>query len=732
MAFGDLDRPLVIRKTWGDQAILVMDYMEGESPADSGVGKGPAAALPWSCGKNGANPGQKSQEEEANSSEVQCCHFRKVQFQEGRGPRDVYSQLHRLCCQWLQPERQTKAQMLDLVLLEQFLAFLPPEMEKWVRECGAETSSQAVALAEGFLLSQKEEKIQEELQKSLQAITEYPQGWKDSSKSSQEHLFRKTFQKGQSQDTTLDNKKLSLVFLEPPSLCGGAERVAEPLPQDVVSLEEVAVYFSEEEWSQLDPDQKALHEEVMVENSRNLASLGFNGQENKNCKEECQAIHLRERKDSFTDQVQPKSNETKPSQNGVEEGFPPVSFLPNPTSSDTEEEPYKCMESGKSFNKSAYLISHKKTHSEEKRYAYRKCGKTFHDNHCLRTHERNHTGERPYKCMECGKTFGYSSHLNSHKRVHTGEKPYQCLECGKTFTCSGTLNNHKRIHTGEKPYRCMECGKTFTRSSTLNNHKSIHRGEKPYQCMVCGKRFHRRSNLKSHKKFHTGEKPYQCMDCGKTFTRSSTLNNHKRIHTGEKPYQCMDCGKFFSQSSSLISHKRIHTGEKPYQCMECGKAFTCSSRLNLHKRIHTGEKPYQCMECGKGFHRRSDLKSHKTFHTGEKPYQCMDCGKTFTRSSTLTTHKRIHTGEKPYQCMDCGKVFRQISNLFSHKRIHAGEKPYQCVECGKAFTCSSRLNSHKRIHTGEKPYQCVECGKSFSKKFSVAILDIYTGVEKMD
>uniref|UniRef100_A0A8C5SC78 KRAB domain-containing protein n=1 Tax=Laticauda laticaudata TaxID=8630 RepID=A0A8C5SC78_LATLA len=36
----------------------------------------------------------------------------------------------------------------------------------------------------------------------------------------------------------------------------------------------VAVYFSEEEWSQLDPDQKVLHLEVMLENHRNVVSLG--------------------------------------------------------------------------------------------------------------------------------------------------------------------------------------------------------------------------------------------------------------------------------------------------------------------------------------------------------------------------------------------------------------------------------------------------------------------------
>uniref|UniRef100_A0A670ZKK4 KRAB domain-containing protein n=1 Tax=Pseudonaja textilis TaxID=8673 RepID=A0A670ZKK4_PSETE len=43
--------------------------------------------------------------------------------------------------------------------------------------------------------------------------------------------------------------------------------------ENLVSFEEVVVYFSEEEWSQLDSDQKALHSEVMVENHRNVVSL---------------------------------------------------------------------------------------------------------------------------------------------------------------------------------------------------------------------------------------------------------------------------------------------------------------------------------------------------------------------------------------------------------------------------------------------------------------------------
>lgn len=98
---------------------------------------------------------EDTEEEEEGSlwdpgPEAARLRFRCFRYEEAIGPREALAQLRELCRQWLRPEVHSKEQMLELLVLEQFLGALPPEIQAHVQGQWPGSPEEAAALVDGL------------------------------------------------------------------------------------------------------------------------------------------------------------------------------------------------------------------------------------------------------------------------------------------------------------------------------------------------------------------------------------------------------------------------------------------------------------------------------------------------------------------------------------------------------------------------------------------------------
>ena len=117
--------------------------------------------LMWKPGK--IQKGPCSAEQQTLTSrllrDTETCrrNFRNFPYPDVAGPRKALCQLRELCLKWLRPDVHSKEQILELLVLEQFLSILPGEVRTWVNSQYPESSEEVVALVEDLTQILEEE-----------------------------------------------------------------------------------------------------------------------------------------------------------------------------------------------------------------------------------------------------------------------------------------------------------------------------------------------------------------------------------------------------------------------------------------------------------------------------------------------------------------------------------------------------------------------------------------------
>ncbi|KAM4557416.1 uncharacterized protein V3H82_017174 [Fundulus diaphanus] len=81
--------------------------------------------------------------------------FRDPEVRAGETPREFYNRLKDLYLKWMQPQKRTKEEMGEILILEQFYTSLSPELRVWVKERNPTSAQEAAELVENFLAARR-------------------------------------------------------------------------------------------------------------------------------------------------------------------------------------------------------------------------------------------------------------------------------------------------------------------------------------------------------------------------------------------------------------------------------------------------------------------------------------------------------------------------------------------------------------------------------------------------
>ncbi|XP_048051185.1 uncharacterized protein LOC125271213 [Megalobrama amblycephala] len=85
--------------------------------------------------------------------------FRSLTIEPTESPKELYSRLKELFGKWIQPKRKTVEEVSEIIILEQYLKMLSPELQVWIRERDPKTAAEAASLADVFVAARGKNKL---------------------------------------------------------------------------------------------------------------------------------------------------------------------------------------------------------------------------------------------------------------------------------------------------------------------------------------------------------------------------------------------------------------------------------------------------------------------------------------------------------------------------------------------------------------------------------------------